>query len=106
MTRERYDRLTPHYHLIFEDWDQSIVRQGEALTDIIRERWGAGVSTILDVACGIGTQAMALAQRGFEVTGSDLSRAEIERARAETQSRGLAISFSCVRHARLPCPPW
>ena len=37
-----YDRLASHYHLIFEDWDQSIERQATQLTSIIEERWGTG----------------------------------------------------------------
>ena len=31
-----YDELAPLYHLIFQDWDASVERQGEQLTAIIR----------------------------------------------------------------------
>src|SRR5690348_1504906 len=89
-----YDRLAPLYHLIFPDWDGSIERQADQLGGIIRGRWGAGVRSILDVACGIGTQSLGLAMRGFDVTASDLSARAIERARAEAQRRGLTIAFS------------
>jgi glycine/sarcosine N-methyltransferase len=37
---------------------------------------------VLDVACGTGKHAIALAQRGYDVTGVDLSAAMIDRARA------------------------
>jgi SAM-dependent methyltransferase len=89
-----YDRLTPFYHLIFPDWDASIERQAVELGGIIRERWGAGARSILDVACGTGTQSIGLAMRGFAVTGSDLSARAVERARAEAQRRGVTIEFS------------
>lgn len=89
-----YDRLAPLYHLIFPDWEASIERQGEQLAGIIRERWGDGARTVLDVACGIGTQAIGLARRGFEVVGSDLSAGAIDRAREEARARGLAIDYS------------
>src|SRR5262249_18761379 len=70
---EFYDRMASLYHLIFQDWNASIERQAGQLTAIIHERWGPGCRTVLDVSCGIGTQALGLAQRGFAVTASDLS---------------------------------
>jgi SAM-dependent methyltransferase len=89
-----YDRLSPFYHLIFADWEASIDRQAEALDDIIKEFWGDRVQTVLDAACGIGTQALGLAQRGYRVTGSDLSAAEIKRARQEAAARKLQLDLS------------
>jgi SAM-dependent methyltransferase len=47
----------------------------------------------LDLGTGPGTQAFALAQRGFEVTASDLSAHAVERAQSEGAARGLAIRF-------------
>jgi SAM-dependent methyltransferase len=88
------DRLVGLYHLIFRDWDESIERQAGQLADIIRERWGAGCSTVLDVSCGIGTQAIGLARRGFAVTASDLSAGAIARAKAEAERRSVRIDFS------------
>jgi SAM-dependent methyltransferase len=89
-----YDRMAGLYHLIFPDWDTSIERQGEQLAGIIRERWGAGARTVLDVTCGIGTQAIGLARRGFAVTASDLSPAAIARARVEAGRRSVGVDFS------------
>lgn len=88
-----YDQMTPVYHLLFQDWEQTIRKQAADLDGIIKERWGA-VSEIVDVACGIGTQALGLAQAGYQITGSDLSSREIERAKKEAVQRGLAIDFS------------
>jgi SAM-dependent methyltransferase len=89
-----YDRMANLYHLIFPNWDESIERQAGQLTSIIQERWGGGSRTILDVSCGIGTQALGLAQQGFLVAASDLSAGAIARARAEAQRRALQIDFS------------
>src|SRR2546422_418617 len=89
-----YDRLASLHHLIFQDWNESIARQAEQLTCIIRERWGVGAKRILDVSCGIGTQSIGLAQRGFLVTASDLSEGAISRAKIEAQRRGVEIDFS------------
>ena len=89
-----YDRLASLYHLIFQDWNASIERQAGQLASIIEERWGPTCREVLDVSCGIGTQALGLAQRGFAVTASDLSAGAISRAEAEAQRRALQIEFS------------
>src|SRR5262245_31587940 len=82
-----YDRMAQFYHLIFQDWDESIERQAGQLAGIVEDRWGTDIRSILDVTCGIGTQAIGLARRGYSVTASDLSAAAIARARAEARGR-------------------
>ena len=104
-TDQFYADLAPLYHLIYPDWDKSIERQAAALDSVIREAWGRA-STVLDVSCGIGTQAIGLARLGYAVTGSDLSAAEVARATREAARRKLAVSFSvadmraCHEHHR------
>ena len=88
-----YDDLAPSYHLLFEDWDASIERQGRTLSEVIRSEW-PGHNTVLDVSCGIGTQAIALSNNGFRVTGSDVSANAIDRAREEARKRNCDIAFS------------
>jgi SAM-dependent methyltransferase len=58
------------------------------------EREWPGRRAVLDVACGIGTQALALAQRGFQVVASDLSPAAINRASLEASKRNVRVDFS------------
>lgn len=94
MSADFYDALASLYHLVFANWDESIERQADHLTGIIRERWGDVCRRVLDVSCGIGTQAIGLARRGFAVTASDLSPAAVARARVEAQRRAVAIDFS------------
>lgn len=89
-----YAELTPFYHLIYPDWDKSIEHQASMLDTIIRKHWDEDVNTVLDVACGIGTQCLGLAKLGYQVTASDLSPEEVERAKREATIRGLSISFS------------
>jgi SAM-dependent methyltransferase len=89
-----YDRLAPLYDLIFFDWDASMEQQAGQLSAIIGEQWGADVRSILDVACGIGTQTIGLARKGFVITGSDLSAGAVERAKVEARKRSLEIDFS------------
>jgi SAM-dependent methyltransferase len=91
MTRSLYDGLAPFYHLIFEDWQASIDRQGEWLDGFIRGEWPSA-RTVLDAAAGIGTQSLALAARGYRVTASDLSPVAVARAAREAELRGLQIT--------------
>lgn len=93
-TRDFYSDLAPLYHLIYEDWDASMSRQASMLNALIRSTWGDTVRSILDLSCGIGTQALGLARLGYEVTASDLSPEEVERARTEAEQRNLTLSFS------------
>lgn len=94
MTQSFYDGLAPLYHLIFKDWEASVTWQAEVLDRLIRDEWGGAVTSVLDVSCGIGTQAIGLAQRGYDVTASDLSPQMVARANREATQRGLAIDFS------------
>jgi len=89
-----YQQLTPFYHLIYPDWEASIDHQARALDEIIEKFLENHVETILDVACGIGTQTLGLAQLGYRLAASDLSVAEVERARREAARRNLAVTFS------------
>lgn len=47
---------------------------------------------ILDLGCGTGRVALALAREGYEVVGLDLNPAFVERARAEAARPGSEIS--------------
>jgi glycine/sarcosine N-methyltransferase len=76
-----YDEIATLYHLVYPDWNAAIARQAAALDAIIREHVGPPPQSILDVSCGIGTQALGLAALGYAVTASDLSSAAVERAR-------------------------
>jgi ubiquinone/menaquinone biosynthesis C-methylase UbiE len=93
-TEDFYDKIAPFYDLIFPDWEKSIERQAENLSSIIKTFQSKPTKTVLDVSCGIGTQALGLAKSGFQVTASDLSSAEVARAGVEAGDRGLDIKFS------------
>lgn len=93
MTGTFYDDLAEHYHLIFEDWERSIARQATVLGPILERVTGKSSPYVLDCACGIGTQAFGLAQRGHRIVASDLSRRAVERATREAQQRHLVIPF-------------
>lgn len=50
----------------------------------------------LDVATGTGRHALYLAERGYQVTGVDISPVAVERCRQEAARRGLAVEAVCA----------
>ena len=98
---EFYDVLAPHFHLIHADWEESVARQGEQLGGIIAE-YVPGARTVLDCACGIGTQTLGLAARGYELTASDIAQVALARAKKEAAHRSLEIGFSTADMRKLP----
>jgi SAM-dependent methyltransferase len=97
-----YDELAPLYHLVYEDWETSVGRQGRALSSLIAECWGAGSRAVLDASLGIGTQSLGLLAQGFRVTGSDLSVGAVTRARREASARRLPLASLVADFRALP----
>jgi SAM-dependent methyltransferase len=100
--RSFYDGLAESYHLIFENWDQSMARQAGALDGILQQRWGLGGCTLLDAAVGIGTQSLGLAARDYGVIGADISARAVARARREAARRRLALPLVVADFRNLP----
>lgn len=86
-----YDDLSCDYHLMFENWDTTIIDEGKTIASLL----GSSCSSykILDCSCGIGTQLIALKELGYHVEGSDISRNEVMRALQEAKRRNLKIDI-------------
>ena len=48
---------------------------------------------ILDIGCGTGRHAIELAKHGYKVTGVDLSKSQLQRAKEKAQDAKLEIEF-------------
>jgi SAM-dependent methyltransferase len=96
-----YEQLAEAYHLLFEDWRVQVVDQGRILDRLLRRIVGDTSLSILDCACGIGTQAIGLALQGHVVTGTDLSPAAVRRARREAAGFGVEIPFEVASFTAL-----
>lgn len=88
-----YDTLAANYQLIFADWRWSVERQGGILDRLLRHHLGDTQHTVLDCACGIGTQAIGLALNGQRVQGTDMSPAAVEQAGDNARSFGMDMTF-------------
>lgn len=99
---EFYDDLAADYHLIFRDWWAGATWQGEVLTGLLHDAGVDPPARVYDCTCGIGTQALPLAARGFRITGTDLSPAAVERARAAATERGIDVRLGVADIRALP----
>ena len=54
--RAFYDELAPLYHLVYEDWETTVVRQGGALASLIAEYWGAGAQHTISTSRAAGEE--------------------------------------------------
>jgi 2-polyprenyl-6-hydroxyphenyl methylase/3-demethylubiquinone-9 3-methyltransferase len=52
-------------------------------------------ASVLDLGCGAGIAAEALARRGHDVLGVDASAEAIEAAQAHAEGRGLTLRYQC-----------
>ncbi len=70
----------------------------------VLERRGVQVGSMLDLACGTGTVALAFASQGWRVYGVDGSAAMLAQARRKAEEAGLTLLLSQqdMRSFRLP----
>jgi ubiquinone/menaquinone biosynthesis C-methylase UbiE len=87
------------YESLFENYgqkyDNEIFTQGTiGECDFIELELGSDKSLkILDVGCGTGRHSIELTQRGYTVTGIDLSESQLSRAKEKAASNNLQINF-------------
>lgn len=84
-----YDPFSADYDR-FVNWKERLAYE---LPFIEQQLTTSGAWCILDTACGTGMHAVALAQRGYDVTGADLSVGMIERARGNAAAVGSEARF-------------
>src|ERR671922_1322470 len=82
MSKARYDEVAEWYNAEFATNELGLSARGIALR-LLRD----GPGRLLDVGCGGGAHTVTFAQRGWTVTGIDISPAQLELARA----RGLEV---------------
>ena len=93
------DAYAAAYDLLYRDKDY------EAECDLLEELFGRyaarGVESVLDLGCGTGRHAVALARRGYEVVGVDRSAAMLAEARGRAATTDSAFHVGDLRDVDL-----
>ena len=93
ITQRFYDNMASHYDKLFLDWKATTDEQAVLLQNIFQKLNYNQTASILDCACGIGTQSIGLAALGYNVTASDISDGEIAEAKTRASNAKVKIRF-------------
>ncbi len=91
---------------LYEDaeiYDAEFAGRGRELPTFRKHALAAG-GPVLEIACGTGRLTLPIAHDGVEITGLDVSRPMLERARRKSSAEGLRIEWieQDCRTMRLP----
>jgi SAM-dependent methyltransferase len=92
-----YNDLSSDYDR-FVNWQNRL--SGE-LPFIIKQLQLINARSVLDAATGTGMHAIALAQLGYQATGSDISTGMIDKARLNAASAGVQVRFEVAAFGAL-----
>jgi len=81
------EKYSKYYDIIYSD--KNYEKECDYLEEIFKRYTKRKVRRILDVACGTGGHAIALAKRGYDVHASDISRSMVEIGRRKASKSGL-----------------
>lgn len=85
-----YERFAYLYDQLMQDvpYDEWVT-----IVEAYREKYQVNGMKLLDLACGTGELSVRFSQKGFEVTGADLSTDMLSVAQAKAQALSLPIQF-------------
>jgi SAM-dependent methyltransferase len=84
---------------LYIDWDRRLARE---MPYLISRLESAACRKVVDVACGTGAHAIALAEAGFVVTAMDPDPALLGKASALAGKAGVSLEFKEAAFADLP----
>lgn len=96
--KQWYEELFENYSNKYDD--ESFTKGTIGECDFIEEEVNhlKGIK-ILDIGCGTGRHSIELAKRGYQVTGVDLSKSLLGRAKEKARDQGQKVDFQ-LRDAR------
>ena len=96
---DEWDQIYRKYPLESLGWE--LGRPRPILVELIeKERIKKGKA--LDICCGAGTNTVYLAEKGFEVTGIDISSKAIEYAKKNAEQANVKINLMVQNFVNLP----
>ncbi|MFQ3452388.1 class I SAM-dependent methyltransferase [Bradyrhizobium sp. UFLA01-814] len=80
------------------------LRPDEEVAELGKRLFAAGSRSAIEIGCGAGRHALALAEIGFAVSAIDLSELALNQLRKEAKARGLEIDVTSAAMTALPYP--
>lgn len=96
---EEWDQIYRKYPLETLPWE--LGRPRRVLVELV-EKGLIHKGKVLDICCGAGTNAVYLAEKGFQVTGMDISPKAIEYAKRKAQKANVKIRLLVENFLNLP----
>lgn len=97
----KYDGILAKFYDADHHW-RDYKKQASLIASLYTEKKQRKKIEILDLCCGSGSHALALADRGFKVTGVDLSSALLSQARKKVREANLQVSIKRENIFSLP----
>ncbi len=92
-----YDQFSTDYDR-FVNWPSRLAAELPFIEQVLQR---VEARSVLDAACGTGKHAIALAKRGYEAVGTDLSAGMIDHARANAAAEGEDVRFEVAGFGEL-----
>lgn len=83
------------YLPFLEQGKERALREVVVISDILEEQGVPSDGKLLDAGCGIGRHAVLMAQRGYQVTGLDISPLYVQKAKEYASSENVQANFQC-----------
>ena len=89
-----YEKFGDYYDLIYQG-TVNYEKECDALEKIFAKLCQRKPKSILDVGCGTGSHAVILSKRGYNVTGIDISKTMIKKAKEKAKKETNKIIDEC-----------
>lgn len=94
--KEKYSKLKP------SEYEWTTGTASPELVNMVENEVIQKGAKVLDIGCGIGTESVFLALRGFDVTGLELSSDAIERAKQLADFYGVNVDWKVADVLDMP----
>lgn len=100
LVKNRFERVAPYWEEIYRQTDvaAAIVQQRHQITLFWVHQLGLSPgANVLELGCGTGRTAVALARHGFRVSATDVAASMLGRARRHAEEVGISQQLSTVQ---------
>lgn len=73
--------------------DKDYVGECDLIEEVFRRYGTGGIRALVDLGCGTGNHSIPLAQRGYQVTGVDVSAEMLDVARKKSAAAGVDVNW-------------